>query len=100
MNTTGNKIHTSNSDTSTTQKVAGAVHQAVDGAAKKAEPMEHQLREQASKASEHVGDAQAAAKLQVEQTMRTVESFVRDRPVAATGLAFAAGALAAILLRR
>lgn len=100
MNTTGNKIYSTNSDSSTTQKVAGVVHEAIDGAAKKAEPVEHQLREQATKASEHMGEAQAAAKQQVEQTMKTIESFVRERPVAATGLAFAAGALAAILLRR
>lgn len=100
MNSTGNKIFGTHSDSPTTQKVAGVVHEAIDGAAKKAEPLEHQLREQANKASEHMGEAQAAAKKQVEQTMKTVEDFVRERPVAATGLAFAAGALAVILLRR
>jgi len=100
MNLTGNKIFSTHSDSPTTQKVAGVAHEAIDGAAKKAEPLEHELREQAHKASEHMGEAQAAAKQQVEQTLKTIESFIRDRPVAATGLAFAAGALAVIILRR
>ena len=100
MSTASNKIHSADASTSTTQKVAGVAHEAIDGAAKKAEPVEHELREQAHKASEHMGEAQAAAKQQVEQTLKTFESFIRERPVAATGLAFAAGALAAIILRR
>jgi len=100
MSTTSNNIHSTNPGASTTQKVAGVAHDAIDGAAKKATSVEHQLREQAHKASEQVGDVQAAAKHQVEQTMQTVENFIRERPVAATGLAFAAGALAALILRR
>ena len=100
MSTASNKMHSADASASTTQKVASVAHDAIDGAAKKAEPLEHQLREQANKASDQMGDTQAAAKQQVEQSMRTVESFVRERPVAATGIAFAAGALAALLLRR
>ncbi len=100
MNTASNKIHVAETDTSTTQKVANVAHDAIDGAAKKAEPVEQQLREQATKASEQMGATQAAAMQQVEDSMKKVENFVRERPVAATGLAFAAGALAAIILRR
>jgi ElaB/YqjD/DUF883 family membrane-anchored ribosome-binding protein len=80
--------------------VANVAHEAIDGAARKAQPIEQQLREQAHKAGEQVEATQAAAMQQVEQSMKKVESFVRQKPVAATGLAFAAGALFALILRR
>jgi ElaB/YqjD/DUF883 family membrane-anchored ribosome-binding protein len=98
--TPSNKIHAADNSAPTTHKVAGVAHDAIDGAAKKAEPMEQQLREQAGKAGEQMEATHAAAAKQVEKSMRQVESFVKERPVAATGLAFAAGALAAIILRR
>lgn len=100
MNTSSNKIHTTDDSAPTTHKVANVAHEAINGAAKKAEPMEQQLREQAGKAGEQMEATQAAAVKQVEQSMHKVQSFVKERPVAATGLAFAAGALAAIILRR
>jgi ElaB/YqjD/DUF883 family membrane-anchored ribosome-binding protein len=84
----------------TTQKVANVAHEAIDGAASKAQPVEEQIRTRASKAGEQLDAKQAAAIKQMEQSMKQVESFVRERPVAATGIAFAAGALAAMILRR
>ncbi len=84
----------------TTERAASIAREAIDGAARKAEPVERQLREQAVKAGDRLEAGQAAAAQQLEQSMKSVESFVRERPVAATGIAFAAGALAAILLRR
>ncbi len=103
--TTATKTHddthyTGNGTAPTTRKVASVAHDAIDGAARKAEPVEQQLREQASKAGEQMEAKQEAAMKQIDQTMKSVESFVRERPVAATGIAFAAGALAAIILRR
>ena len=110
MNTVSSKIHKEDS-APTTHKVASVAHDAIDGASKKAEPLEQQLREQAAKASEQLREqagkageqleaTQAAAVKQVEDSIQKIERFVRERPVAATGLAFAAGALAAMILRR
>jgi len=100
MTTASIKVQATDSDAPLTRKVASVAHEAIDGAARKAEPVEQQLREQANKASEQVEATQAAAVQQVEHSMKQLESFVRERPVAATGLAFAAGVLATIILRR
>lgn len=100
MSTANSKVHSNSSDAPTTHKVAGVAHHAIDDAARKAEPIEQQLREQAHKASEQMEATQAVAMEQLEHSMKKVESFVRERPVAATGLAFAAGALVALILRR
>lgn len=100
MSTANTRVHSNSSEAPTTHKVANVAHEAIDGAARKAQPIEQQLREQAHKAGEQVEATQAAAMQQVEQSMKKVESFVRQKPVAATGLAFAAGALFALILRR
>lgn len=91
---------TIDSGPSTTEKVAGAAHDAIEGAARKAEPLERTIRDKASRAGDQFDAKQAAAIKQMEESMHNVERFVRERPVAATGIAFAVGALAAIILRR
>ena len=87
-------------DNLTTHRVAETAHDVIDRAADKAEPVEQDLRERAAKAGEKLETTRANAGEQVEKSVANLESFVRERPVAATGIAFAAGALAAILLRR
>ncbi len=100
MSTVSNKTLSANDSATTTHKVATAAHDAIDSAAKKAEPVEQQIRERASKAGEQMEATQAAAVRQVEDSMQKIEKFVRERPVAATGMAFAAGVLATLILRR
>ncbi len=85
---------------STTRKVADAAHKAIDQSADRAESVERQIREKASRAQEKVGASQKYAGAQFERSLDQVEIFVRERPLAATGIAFAAGILAAALLRR
>jgi ElaB/YqjD/DUF883 family membrane-anchored ribosome-binding protein len=84
----------------TTQKVASVAHEAINGVAEKAEPVEQRLRDQASKTGEQVEATQAAATEYLRQSMQQIESFVKERPMAASGIAFAAGILAAAILRR
>ncbi len=95
-----NSTTASKTDPSTVQRVATAVHGAVDNAVEKAEPMEQKLRDQANKAGETLEARQAAASDKMQQSLQDVEKFVKERPVAATGIAFAAGVLAAVILRR
>lgn len=60
--TTANKtFHAGNSSAPTIEKVASVAHDAIDGAARKAQPVEQQLREQVSKASEQMDATQTAA---------------------------------------
>jgi len=100
MSTANSKVHSNSSEAPTTHKMASVAHDAIEDAARKVEPIEQQLREQAHKAGEQMEATQAAAMKQVEQSMKKVETFVREQPVAATGLAFAAGAVFALILRR
>ena len=44
--------------------------------------------------------SQQVAGEQLERSLAQLESFVKERPLAATGIAFAAGVLATALLRR
>lgn len=99
MNTTSKKLH-ANESSSTTQKAASMAHDAIDSAAEKAEPIEQKVREQASRAQERFSETSSEASEQIHQQVERVETFIKQRPVAATGIAFAAGMLAAIILRR
>ena len=87
-------------DAPTTQRVAAAAHEVIDAAAEKAEPVEQQIRETASRAGEKLEASQEAVVAQVGQSVASLENFVRQRPIAAAGIAFAAGVLATSLLRR
>ncbi len=99
MTTSTSTLH-SEGNTSTTKKAATMAHDAIDHAAEKAEPLEQKIREQAHHAQEKIGSSQAEASEQIHQQVEKVEAFIKQRPVAATGIAFAAGILAAIILRR
>lgn len=85
---------------STTSRVAKAAHDVIEDTAAKAEPVELQLREKASSAGDKVEETQAKAQAQIEQSLATIESFVKEKPVASAGIAFAAGILVSALLRR
>ena len=91
------KLH---GDGDLTHRAASAAHHVIDEAAEKAEPVERRVREQAAKAGEKIEARQEAAIEQLERSVERLESFIKHRPVAATGIAFAVGALAAIVLRR
>lgn len=87
-------------NTSTTQKAATIAHDAIDQAAGKAEPLEQKVRDQAHVAQDKFKASSAEASEQIHQQVENVETFIKQRPVAATGIAFAAGMLAAIILRK
>lgn len=87
-------------DRSVTQRVASSAHDTIDSAAAKAEELEGQLRSGASKAGTKLDASAEAATEQVEKSLAGLESFVKNRPIAAAGIAFAAGVLATSLLRR
>jgi ElaB/YqjD/DUF883 family membrane-anchored ribosome-binding protein len=92
--------NTSDQGSTTTRKVASVAHDAIESAVDRAEPVEQKLRDQANKAGDQIEATQHAAAEQVQQSMKKVESFVREKPVAATGIAFTAGIVVALLLRR
>jgi ElaB/YqjD/DUF883 family membrane-anchored ribosome-binding protein len=85
---------------SVTQRVASSAHDTIDHAAAKAEELEGHLRAGVVKAGTKLDASQEAATAQVEKSLAKLESFVKGRPIAAAGIAFAAGVLATALLRR
>lgn len=85
---------------SITQRIASSAHETIDDAAVKAEQLEGHLRAGAAKAGTKLEASQEAATAQVEKSLAKLESFVKSRPIAAAGIAFAAGVLATALLRR
>jgi ElaB/YqjD/DUF883 family membrane-anchored ribosome-binding protein len=80
----------------TTGRVAHSLHDAVDAAAAKAGGAEERLREQAGKARE----AAEHARTRAGEVAGTVANYARDNPLAALGIAFAAGVVVASLARR
>ena len=106
MNTTTNNLHTKESDnTSTTKTVVSAVHDAIDQATKKAEPFVQTVRDKAEKVQDKLSEASAEASENIHERMEKVEAFIKQRPVASSGIAVAAGVVvagivAAIVLRR
>jgi ElaB/YqjD/DUF883 family membrane-anchored ribosome-binding protein len=85
---------------SVTQRVASSAHDTIDSAAAKAEELEVHLRAGVVKAGSKIEGSQDAATAQVEKSLAKLETFVKGRPIAAAGIAFAAGVLATALLRR
>jgi len=85
---------------STTQRVASSAHETIDSVSGKAEEIESQLRAGAVKAGIKLEESQEATMAQVEKSVEQLGSFIKDRPVAAAGIAFGAGVLATVLLRR
>lgn len=86
-------------DCPTTEAVAAKAHSAIDGAASKAVDIERKLRSQAASAQETLADKKDEASEQMQQTVAKVESFIKEKPLAAAGIAFAAGILANKLFR-
>ncbi|MCH5372458.1 MAG: DUF883 domain-containing protein [Planctomycetes bacterium] len=87
-------------DDSVTRRLAEAAHSAIDETAEKTASVEAKLRDNAARAGDKIEATQAAAGKQARRSLDQVETFVKENPVAAAGIAFAAGILTSALLRR
>lgn len=84
----------------TTEQARKAAHDLVDTAAEKAEVVEKQLREEASRLGEAAGQKREDLSQKIDDGLKRADDFIQTRPMAAAGIAFAAGALAALILKR
>lgn len=75
-------------------------HAAVDTMSDKAAATEERIRETAASSSEAISEKQAQAKQAASKTRTEIESFAKQNPLAAAGIAFAAGAVVSTLIRR
>jgi ElaB/YqjD/DUF883 family membrane-anchored ribosome-binding protein len=87
-------------DAPTTEQARKTAHELVDTAADKAEGAEARLREEASRLGERASERKEQAQAQIDAGLSKADAFIRERPLAAAGIAFAAGAATALLLRR
>ena len=85
---------------STTDRIAESAHKAVDDAANRAKSVEDDLRDRARRTGDKVDATQDAAIQSVREATAQAEAFAKERPLAAAGIAFAAGLLTASILRR
>ncbi len=87
-------------DHGTTNRVAGKVHESIDRLAAKAGHAEERLRHDAGTAQGRLRESGHHARERSEDLLSTACDYVRENPMTAIGLAFAAGTLVAWLRRR
>ena len=93
-------IKVNTEETPATAKAATVAHDAIDAAAVKAAEVERSVRTQASRGKDRLEQTQEATTRRFDESIADLEAYVKERPVAATGMAFAAGAVLTALLRR
>lgn len=84
----------------TTQRAAERAHQTIDRAAELASGAEQSLRAGAARAGETLREGEERALETLDDSVQRVKSYVEKNPLAAAGIAFAAGLLVSALLRR
>lgn len=83
-----------------TAKAREAAHQAVDAVSTKAASAEDSLRKTAASSQETLAHKQEEIKQQLQSSYSKSCEFIAQHPLAAAGMAFAAGILVSSLLRR
>ncbi|WP_333609701.1 DUF883 domain-containing protein [Arsukibacterium sp.] len=83
-----------------TERASEAAHHAVDAMAEKAATAEDSLRRTAASSKATIDQKQEELKMQMQSTFERSKQFAQENPIAAAGIAFAAGMLVSALLRR
>ncbi|KKO47939.1 hypothetical protein VT06_14220 [Arsukibacterium sp. MJ3] len=83
-----------------TERASEAAHHAVDAMADKAATAEDMLRRTAADSKATIDQKQAELKMQMQSSYERSKQFAQENPLAAAGIAFAAGMVVSALLRR
>jgi ElaB/YqjD/DUF883 family membrane-anchored ribosome-binding protein len=83
-----------------TQRVAEKAHQTVDRAAEVATEAERAVRANAARAAEKLKEGEELALETLDESLERVRDYVEKNPLTSAGIAFAAGVLVSVLLRR
>lgn len=91
---------TSSGQASTTEHAAGVAHGAVDRAAESAARAEERLREAAAVGEQRLREQGEEARVVAERAVDHVREYTKENPLAAAGIAFAAGVILSRLMSR
>lgn len=89
-----------NGENTMTNRAASKAHEAVDRVADMADDAEQQVRSAASRKMKQAKDLQDDVLDAVNDKLGTVDSYVKENPFTAVGIAFAVGAIVSALIRR
>lgn len=84
----------------TTDRLAAMAHETIDRVTPKASRAEVEMRNTAGKTAEGVKHLEQQALAATERSLRNLHSYIEKNPLTAAGIAFAAGALLSVLIRR
>lgn len=88
------------SPTPVTDAARRVAREAIDAAAEKAGGIERKVRSESDRLGERAGEARQDGRESFDEALASIEAFIRREPVKAAGMAFAAGLVAALILRR
>ncbi|WP_213996621.1 DUF883 family protein [Arsukibacterium sp.] len=98
--TAGNSTSNAAVNSPVTERASEAAHHAVDAMAEKAASAEDTLRKTAASSKATIDQKQEELKMQMQSSYERSKQFAHENPLAAAGIAFAAGMLVSALLRR
>ncbi|MDX1538932.1 DUF883 domain-containing protein [Arsukibacterium sp.] len=98
--TAGNSSKNAAINSPVTERASEAAHHAVDAMAEKAGSAEDTLRKTAASSKATIDQKQEELKMQMQGSYERSKQFAQENPLAAAGIAFAAGMLVSALLRR
>lgn len=97
---TGKPGETTHEETPVTDTASKYAREAIESASVKAGELERKLRAESDRLGGRVHATRREASQQFDDTLASAEEYIRKEPVKAAGIAFAAGVLAALVLRR
>lgn len=93
-------METSRPQSQETRRTADRLHEAVENASTQADSAEQRTRQMAHDAADRVREGAHQARVKSEEMAGSVKQYIRENPMMALGVAFAAGTIVASLGRR
>lgn len=89
-----------NTDAPLTERSVAAAHEAIDNLSARMARTEKSVRDMVSGSGQNFSERQQEMKHQMDESVERARQYVEENPFMAAGIAFAAGAVVAALLRR
>ena len=93
-------INTTEPVASTTDRLAAMAHETIDRVTPRANRAELDMRNTATRTAEGVKHLEEQALETAGKSLKNLHSFIEQNPLTTAGIAFAAGALLSVLIRR